>query len=245
MITGRASGGQEPASIAHRRSCGCHPLDVSRHRLRYRILGPPRPRPIRRPPFRRPRLRGPLRHQALPSRTLQRRGRRRARAGLFRRYRASGGRARLGLGGAANRAQAQGGRRCLGRRHRDRGFRLFLGEPPRRRPEVTASPARPEESKASAKPSTAASVGAPSDAKSAAQFPRGEGLDDLDVLPDLESLTDGFISVQGGNRESSPPHQDYEDPEPRRRESGGSGQAADPAMLAQAVRTLLKRDQER
>jgi hypothetical protein len=75
----------------------------------------------------------------------------------------------------------------------------------------------------------------PAPARSSGSF------DDIDVLPDLESLSDGFGAVSsdsGGGSES------YEEPEPRRREGGGGGKS-DPAVLAQAVRTLLKRDQER
>ena len=69
-----------------------------------------------------------------------------------------------------------------------------------------------------------------------------DGLDDLDVLPDLESLSDGFSSSMAGG--GMPPAPDVSEPDRRPRESGRRGDA-DPAMLAQAVRTLLKRDQER
>ena len=69
-----------------------------------------------------------------------------------------------------------------------------------------------------------------------------EGLDDLDVLPDLESLSDGFGSSMGGG--GMPVAHDVSEPDNRPREGGRRGDA-DPAMLAQAVRTLLKRDQER
>lgn len=69
-----------------------------------------------------------------------------------------------------------------------------------------------------------------------------DGLDDLDVLPDLESLSDGFNSSMGGGGMSTT--HEVSEPDHRPREGGRRGDA-DPAMLAQAVRTLLKRDQER
>lgn len=69
-----------------------------------------------------------------------------------------------------------------------------------------------------------------------------DGLDDLDVLPDLESLSEGFPSSMGGGG----PAPAHEFPESDHRPSdGGRRGDTDPAMLAQAVRTLLKRDQER
>lgn len=68
------------------------------------------------------------------------------------------------------------------------------------------------------------------------------GFDDLDVLPDLESLSDGFSPMAGeAQGEGS---QDFRETRPSRSE-GGKGTDADPMALAQAVRTLLKRDQER
>jgi hypothetical protein len=68
------------------------------------------------------------------------------------------------------------------------------------------------------------------------------GFDDLDVLPDLESLSDGFspMADEAQGRGS----QDFRETRPSRPE-GGKGTDADPIALAQAVRTLLKRDQER
>jgi len=79
-------------------------------------------------------------------------------------------------------------------------------------------------------------------AKPAALTRQSDGLDDLDVLPDLESLSDGFGSSMGGG--GMPAAHDVSEPDHRPREGGRRGDA-DPAMLAQAVRTLLKRDQER
>jgi hypothetical protein len=80
-------------------------------------------------------------------------------------------------------------------------------------------------------------------AAAAASLPMrtSEGLDDLDVLPDLESLSDGFSSSP--EADGTPVHE-YGETERRPREGGSRGDA-DPAVLAQAVRTLLKRDQER
>ena len=69
------------------------------------------------------------------------------------------------------------------------------------------------------------------------------GIDDLDVLPDLESLSDGFVPLSHEMGGAST--HEYEESEPRNREPRGKGEGADPAMLAKAVRTLLKRDQER
>jgi hypothetical protein len=69
-----------------------------------------------------------------------------------------------------------------------------------------------------------------------------DGLDDLDVLPDLESLSDGFSTSMGSS--GMPSATEVSEPDRRPREGGRRGDA-DPAMLAQAVRTLLKRDQER
>jgi len=68
------------------------------------------------------------------------------------------------------------------------------------------------------------------------------GFDDLDVLPDLESLSYGFSPMAGeAQGEGS---QDFRETRPSRSE-GGKGTDADPMALAKAVRTLLKRDQER
>jgi hypothetical protein len=67
------------------------------------------------------------------------------------------------------------------------------------------------------------------------------GLDDLDVLPDLESLSDGFSTSAEADGTSVHEYGESE----RRPKEGGSRGDADPAVLAQAVRTLLKRDQER
>lgn len=67
-----------------------------------------------------------------------------------------------------------------------------------------------------------------------------EGLDDLDVLPDMESLSDGFSP--GSADSKGAPSREFASSEPRVESRGGD---TDPAVLAQAVRTILKRDQER
>lgn len=71
-----------------------------------------------------------------------------------------------------------------------------------------------------------------------------DGLDDLDVLPDLDSLSDGY--AVSSNLEAG---DDAPEPLPPSSSSGGSGVssgpgASDPAVLAQAVRTMLKHDQK-
>jgi hypothetical protein len=73
------------------------------------------------------------------------------------------------------------------------------------------------------------------------------GFDELDVLPDLDGFTDSFTASEfssggsGGDRsERMPPVPSGGGSRPSR--SGQEG--ADPAALAQAVRTILKRDQK-
>lgn len=70
----------------------------------------------------------------------------------------------------------------------------------------------------------------------------GGGFDELDVLPDLESLSGGF-SPLGNDAPAEAPQDFSEAPSPRPKAGGSSD--SDPMVLAQAVRTLLKRDQER
>jgi hypothetical protein len=88
-----------------------------------------------------------------------------------------------------------------------------------------------EPAPAGAKPRRGASIAVP---------PPGSGLEDLDSLPDLESLSDAFSespSLGGGDADSDRPAR-------ARPSGGGRGGGEDPAALAQAVRTLLKRDQK-
>jgi len=75
----------------------------------------------------------------------------------------------------------------------------------------------------------------------------GSGFDELDVLPDLDGFTDSFTASEfayGGSSSERPERS------PAMGSGSGSGgskagkEGADPAMLAQAVRTILKRDQK-
>jgi len=69
------------------------------------------------------------------------------------------------------------------------------------------------------------------------------GIDDLDDLPDLDSLSDGFAetSGEGGTYNTTGGGAGAGI---RSGEHGRGGSDADPATLALAVRTLLKRDQK-
>lgn len=90
----------------------------------------------------------------------------------------------------------------------------------------------------------------PDEAVSAAPFsaeaplPRSSGgIDDLDVLPDLESLSDSFSEpISPATVASGGEGGGYSDVS--RSAAPAQGGDADPATLAQAVRTLLKRDQK-
>lgn len=93
------------------------------------------------------------------------------------------------------------------------------------------------------------------DAEAAAAMPVGANLDkgrrpsagfeDLDVLPDLEGFSDSFTASEfssGGSSAANSPSKSYAS-------QGSSGsrlgqEGLDPASLAQAVRTILKRDQK-
>lgn len=64
------------------------------------------------------------------------------------------------------------------------------------------------------------------------------GVDELDVLPDLDSLSDSFLAPIGDSPEDggyagrpSPPE-------------GGGGDAGDAAAMAKAIQTILRRDQK-
>ncbi|MBL8965843.1 MAG: hypothetical protein JNG85_02470 [Spirochaetaceae bacterium] len=74
--------------------------------------------------------------------------------------------------------------------------------------------------------------------------PRSVGLDELDVLPDLESLSESFVSTPAYHEAGAAPGREDEDRGYASRSSKGGGGDSDPAVLAQAVRTLLKRDQK-
>lgn len=82
----------------------------------------------------------------------------------------------------------------------------------------------------------------PANASSARDKP---GFEDLDVLPDLDGFSDSFTASEFASGGS--PSSGSDRPAPR---SGGSAspragqEGMDPASLAQAVRTILKRDQK-
>lgn len=82
----------------------------------------------------------------------------------------------------------------------------------------------------------------PANASSSGDKP---GFEDLDVLPDLDGFSDSFTASEFASGGS--PSSGSDRPAPR---SGGSAssragqEGMDPASLAQAVRTILKRDQK-
>lgn len=87
-------------------------------------------------------------------------------------------------------------------------------------------------------PGAAAAV--PAQPESSSREARPEGIEDLDVLPDLDGFTDSFAAAEfsssGGGAQAQ-----------ARPEAGSSSRSADgldPASLAKAVRTILKRDQK-
>jgi hypothetical protein len=87
-------------------------------------------------------------------------------------------------------------------------------------------------------PGAAAAV--PAQPESPSREARPEGIEDLDVLPDLDGFTDSFAAAEfsssGGGAQA-----------PARPEAGSSSRSSDgldPASLAKAVRTILKRDQK-
>ena len=69
-----------------------------------------------------------------------------------------------------------------------------------------------------------------------------ESFDELDVLPDLESLSDSFEAA--ATRSMTRGADDDEGARRPRPTSSGGDRNSDPAVLAQAVRTLLKRDEK-
>ena len=73
------------------------------------------------------------------------------------------------------------------------------------------------------------------------------GFDDLDVLPDLEGFSDSFTASEFASGGSSSTASQGGASYAGSASSSGSRQGQeglDPAMLAQAVRTILKRDQK-
>lgn len=71
------------------------------------------------------------------------------------------------------------------------------------------------------------------------------GFDDLDVLPDLEGFSDSFTASEfrsGGSSAANNQQKSYGEHGPPGSRPGQ--ESLDPASLAQAVRTILKRDQK-
>lgn len=64
--------------------------------------------------------------------------------------------------------------------------------------------------------------------------------DDLDVLPDLDGFTDSFASPTHGSEEEAAAMESAAAP----RRSSGPADGMDPAAIAQAVRTILKKDRK-
>jgi hypothetical protein len=95
------------------------------------------------------------------------------------------------------------------------------------------SPAAGAASAAPAMPS--ARMGSDRDARSA------EGADDLDVLPDLDGFTDSFAAAEFSSSGGAPAAARAA---PEDSASSRTSDALDPASLAKAVRTILKRDQK-
>lgn len=64
--------------------------------------------------------------------------------------------------------------------------------------------------------------------------------DDLDVLPDLDGFSDSFASPTHGSEEEAAAMESAAAP----RRSSGSADGMDPVAIAQAVRTILKKDRK-
>ncbi|MBN1242562.1 MAG: hypothetical protein JXA15_07645 [Spirochaetales bacterium] len=64
--------------------------------------------------------------------------------------------------------------------------------------------------------------------------------DDLDVLPDLDGFSDSFASPTHGSEEEAAAMESAALP----RRSSGAADGMDPAAIAQAVRTILKKDRK-
>jgi hypothetical protein len=111
--------------------------------------------------------------------------------------------------------------------------------------EDEAETAIPASSGARASPGAGARASAIADAERERRSP--SGFDELDVLPDLDGFTDSFTASEfafGGSSAERPERS------PGTGSGGGSAgskagqEGMDPAALAQAVRTILKRDQK-
>jgi hypothetical protein len=76
---------------------------------------------------------------------------------------------------------------------------------------------------------------------------RGPGFDDLDILPDLDGFSDSFAAPESAAGRASGERADMSRPVLSEGSSSmrqGPASGMDPASLAQAVRTILKRDQK-
>ena len=76
---------------------------------------------------------------------------------------------------------------------------------------------------------------------------RGTGFDDLDILPDLDGFSDSFAVAESTAGRASGEMADISRPALSEGSSStrqGPASGMDPASLAQAVRTILKRDQK-
>lgn len=76
---------------------------------------------------------------------------------------------------------------------------------------------------------------------------RGAGIDDLDILPDLDAFSDSFTASEFAAGDASGERADPSRPVLSEGSSSarqGPASGMDPASLAQAVRTILKRDQK-
>lgn len=103
----------------------------------------------------------------------------------------------------------------------------------------------PEDADSLAANSGSAAGGAKAPAASSS-IPRPRvSVDDLDVLPDLDSLSDSFASTLGEDDGDASPSSDASYSSGSFSSSGaGANSAGDPVVIAKAVQTLLRRDQK-
>ncbi len=83
-----------------------------------------------------------------------------------------------------------------------------------------------------------ADAGAPPEPSGPARPP--VSFDDLDVLPDLDGFSDSFASPTHGSEEEAAAMESAAAP----RRSSGPADGMDPVAIAQAVRTILKKDRK-
>jgi hypothetical protein len=89
--------------------------------------------------------------------------------------------------------------------------------------------------------SAGAAAAIPSPQAGADRDARPEAIDDLDVLPDLDGFTDSFAAAEFSSSGGAAAAAQARPEEPG---STRSSDGLDPASLAKAVRTILKRDQK-